>query len=72
MDEFITYFVKGITFLVGSYWGALFFILFGLYFIKKALKEREITSNHLRGWAAGVSSVIVAFLILYLKLTGQT
>lgn len=71
IDEIITYLVKGLHFLVQSYWGALFFLLFGIYFIKDSIKEQTITANNLRGWAAGIGGIILSILILIFKLTGK-
>jgi len=71
IDEVITYLVKGLHFLVQSYWGALFFALFGIYFIRTAVKERTITSNNLRGWAGGIALIVGGLLILIFKLTGK-
>lgn len=72
IDEIITYLVKVLDFLAQSYWGGLFFTLFGIYFIRNAVKEKTITSNNLRGWAAGIGGVVGGLLIIYFKLTGKT
>lgn len=71
IDEVITYLVKGVYFLVQSYWGALAFLLFGIFFIRYSIKKPTTIFN-LRGWAAGIGGVILALLILYFKLTGKT
>jgi len=70
-DGILIYLAEGFRFLVQSYWGVLFFTLLGIYYIRNAVKEHTITSNNLRGWAAGIGSVIVTLLILYFKLIGE-
>ncbi len=72
IDDILTYLVEILYLMVQSYWGALFSFLFGIYFIRVSIKEKEITSNNLRGWAAGIGGVIVALLILFFKLTDKT
>jgi len=71
IDNITTYLAELIHHMVQSYWGGVFFLFFGIYFIRNAVKERTLTSNYLRGWAAGIGGVIGGLLIIIFKLTGK-
>lgn len=71
IDEVIKYLVKGLHFLVQSYWGVLFFLLLGVFSLRYSARNPTTIAN-LRGWAGAIGFIILALIILYLKLSGQT
>ena len=63
-------------FLVTSYWGACTLLIFGLFMIYLVLKhpQQDATSplqGDMRGWVAGIVSIIGAFFIIIAKLLGK-
>ncbi len=70
IDNIITYLVEILHRMVQSYWGSLFFLLFGIYFIRYSIRKPTTIAN-IRGWAAGIGGVIVGLLIIIFKLTGK-
>jgi len=54
--------------IVTNYWGALFFFLFGVFFIWYSYKYPTKDAN-IRGWYAGIGGIILAILIITFKLT---
>jgi hypothetical protein len=67
-------FIRGILgVIISSYWGGIFFILFGVLLIGYTIKYPQIDRSSplqgdIKGWAGGIGSIIFGGVIIYFKI----